>query len=185
MKLNKNKGFTLIELLVVISIITLLSSIVLSAVRTAQAKSQIARLFEDEHQIQNQFDIIRDANNKVLGEINGDWCNMCDFNSTTPVKKQKSAVTKDNQAFQALGFSKGAPLDPWGNPYILDANEGEGGYACGRYDGVYSAGPNGLWESANYTATAIPTLPSVQNGTNDDYLLYFSLFRCTTPALPG
>lgn len=48
----KVRGFTLIELLVVISIIGMLSSVVLSSVNTARAKSRDARRLSDIHQIQ-------------------------------------------------------------------------------------------------------------------------------------
>ncbi|MEI6660408.1 MAG: prepilin-type N-terminal cleavage/methylation domain-containing protein [bacterium] len=49
---KKKSGFTLVELLVVISIISLLSSVVLSALSSARQKSRVARRLSDLHQIQ-------------------------------------------------------------------------------------------------------------------------------------
>ena len=50
-KHTTSDGFTLIELLVVISIISLLASIVLSSLKSANVKARDARRASDTHQI--------------------------------------------------------------------------------------------------------------------------------------
>jgi len=56
---KKNKGFTLIELLVVISIIALLSSVILVALKGAKQKSNDAAVTEEINQIRNWFELQR------------------------------------------------------------------------------------------------------------------------------
>jgi len=53
------RGFSLIELLVVISIVTLLSSIVFSNIRTARERSQDNSIIQQLHQLRNQAEIYR------------------------------------------------------------------------------------------------------------------------------
>lgn len=63
-KITKSKsGFTLIELLVVVSIITLLSSIVFSALSKARSKARDARRVSDMHQIQTALELYLDGHN--------------------------------------------------------------------------------------------------------------------------
>jgi prepilin-type N-terminal cleavage/methylation domain-containing protein len=58
-KNNYKKGFTLIELLVVISIISLLSTVILSALSDARAKSKASKLMSDMIQIRNAAELYR------------------------------------------------------------------------------------------------------------------------------
>lgn len=60
--MKKQSGFTLIELLVVVSIISLLSSIVFSAVNNARSKGRDAKRQQDIHQIQNALELYYAAN---------------------------------------------------------------------------------------------------------------------------
>lgn len=57
----KNKGFTLIELLVVIAIIGLLSSVVLSSLNSARAKSRDAKRLSDMRQMQIALEFYYDS----------------------------------------------------------------------------------------------------------------------------
>ena len=58
----KQSGFTLIELLVVIAIIGLLSSVVLSSLKSARMKARDARRIEDLRQIRLALDLFFDSN---------------------------------------------------------------------------------------------------------------------------
>lgn len=90
MKMNftKNglhKGFTLIELLVVISIIALLSSVVLSSLNTARAKSADTAIKADLKQVGTQAQNYLDAGNASLGtaltNCNSGFFNDARFNT--------------------------------------------------------------------------------------------------------
>lgn len=41
--------------------------------------------------------------------------------------------------------------DPWGNPYLIDQNEGEWGYDYCRKDNIFSAGPDRMHEAIGET----------------------------------
>ncbi len=60
---NRKKGFTLIELLVVISIISLLSSIILSSLTSARAKTRDAARVSDIRQMRNALELYYSTNN--------------------------------------------------------------------------------------------------------------------------
>ena len=62
MILKNKKGFTLIELLVVIAIIGVLSTVVLSQLNEARAKTRDARRISDLKNIQIALELYRDAN---------------------------------------------------------------------------------------------------------------------------
>src|SRR5262245_56819852 len=112
---NFSKGFTLIELLVVISIIGVLSSVVLMSVKSAKTKAQASRLLVDEHQMQNQFDIIRDQKNDILANITDLYCGFCSVSfATSKTMSQQFASWNDQNIgwWQSLGFPN-PPKDPW------------------------------------------------------------------------
>lgn len=176
------KGFTLIELLVVIAVISLLASVVLVALNGARQKARVAKLTADMHQIITQIENTRDSNNSAMGNITGQWCVPCNFIAGTPIKDpvNADALSIVNQGWQVLGLVA-APNDPWGSPYIMDANDDESGFApCSLYDQVFSVGPNGIWESwpgvglSGFTVPPGILYPSV----GDDYYFTIAHFRC-------
>ena len=179
-------GFTMIELLVVVSIIGLLASVALVALKTARERALMVRIAADAHQIQSQIELTRDTKGKVLGEIIGNWCRACEFNLIAPVKNQPIPVAHNDADWVELGFPGGAPRDAWGTPYLLDANEGEPNYPCGRQDGVMSAGPNGIYEIQPVYFAIIPNPNQVYSVPGyDDLIFFMTLFKCLNPEIPG
>ena len=67
MKKNKT-GFTLIELLIVISIIGVLSSVVISSLKTAREKARDAQRLSDVKQIQTALEMFYNENNGKIFE---------------------------------------------------------------------------------------------------------------------
>ncbi|OGE84100.1 MAG: hypothetical protein A2846_01630 [Candidatus Doudnabacteria bacterium RIFCSPHIGHO2_01_FULL_49_9] len=171
MKIKTHLGFTILELLVVISIIGLLSSMVMASARSARQKASMARLAGDMHQISTQADIARDSANDTLIGITGNGCSMCLFNTTQSVTSQTGAVAQNAAGWQSLGFNA-APSDPWGNPYLLDENEYEAGWAPCRHDMAISAGSNRIWAGFSTIDVSRPA-GYLYQGPDDD--LYFLL----------
>lgn len=107
------KGFTLIELLVVIAIVSLLSSVVMSAVNTSRAKSRDAQRVSQIREIQKAIEAYTADHGQpptctLSKNDNRYWCGSCD---TT------QSITLFNQALQPLvdgGYLKKIPSDPKG-----------------------------------------------------------------------
>jgi len=146
-------GFTLIELLVVISIISLLSSVVLASLNSARNKSKIAATKQQMTQIVKGMVVAQGESSKTLTKITGTgWtAGSCIGAGKTPqdagcYTAVFNAFTKIEVATNGLYSGLSSMVrDPWGNPYILDENQGEGNNQanCANVDLLKSAGPDG------------------------------------------
>lgn len=146
---DNKRGFTLVELMVVLAIVSLASSIVLSAVVSAKEKANISRAKSD-------VKIIVDAVTYAQGETYqrmfefAPWSNYtawyCTANGHVP--EEQGCYDRVNGALQQIenatnGAYRNLPRrDPWGLPYQMDANYGETGLPqpCNSSDSVYLAG---------------------------------------------
>ncbi len=96
---NKKGGFTLIELMVVIAIIALMSTIVLSALTTAKARSRNAKRLQIVKQYANALELYRSDNGGYpnysspycLGEVG---VGVCKFNIIDGSAALNSSLTK-------------------------------------------------------------------------------------------
>lgn len=164
-------GFTLIELLVVVAIIGILSSVIIASLNSARDKTKLTKLRADLSGIIKGLSVAQLSSGKTILQITGTTCGAaCLFDHTSKVSSQTSAVSSMTAEWGLLGFSS-APLDPWGDVYIIDPNEGEfAGNPC-RYDSLFSAGPNGVFE----TVMIYPGGPV----TGDDYGYDIPFLNCS------
>lgn len=101
-KMNTKRGFTLIELLVVIAIVSLLSSIVMSSVRTARVKAKLTAIQQNLISLRTQAEIFRAANGGRYSTIGvSEYDNNCIKTSTgfpflddPVIKKTLNEITK-------------------------------------------------------------------------------------------
>jgi len=134
-KSRHKKGFTLIELLVVIAIIGILSSVVIASLSSARSKAYQRRLQADFRAMDTQITSARNAINGTTFQVTGNGCSVC----------SQPNQTANNLAWQKLGFPT-PPVDPWGSPYLISENEGEGGVGNCSRDLIYSMGPNKIFQ---------------------------------------
>lgn len=158
---NNKQGFTLIELLVVISIISLLSSIVLASLTNAREAARVARAQAEMRQIVNAIMIAQyeqgrpliafaPASNFANGSCGGSaisspGCLNAWVTALTQIQSATNGNFSDLTKFQR---------DPWGNPYQIDANQGEtGAGSCSTLDGFWV-------RDKSFRAPAIPLSPT-------------------------
>jgi general secretion pathway protein G len=155
-KINSlHKGFTLIELLVVIAIIGLLSSVILASLKSARDKAQIAKAQVDMRRIVSAITIAQGEQGKSLIDFapatNCGQCVCADPTSATCSTQFETALTQIQTATKGLVTNLNGIRDPWGRPYLIDANQRE--FTCSTLDGF------GVYAGGTFTITRIPTIP--------------------------
>ncbi len=154
---KRNRGFTLIELMVVIAIIGLLSSVVLASLSSARNKAKYSKTKVEQGSFIKAVVVARGETSKTLLGITGSGCSRCACSgdlrniseSTSCYINWINALSDVQDATDGIvsGFDM-MKRDPWGSPYLLDENEGEGGN-CDRTDSIRTAGPDGLFNTSD------------------------------------
>lgn len=162
-----SKGFTLIELLVVVAIIGILATVVLASLGSARERARSAKAQSEINQMRTIMVAAQINTNRTLGQItgrfgSGDPCST-DIDSSACITQWEVAIDSLVNA-EDPSQSSGSALyrDPWGAPYVLDENEGEGGVNDCRVNTLLSAGPN-----------------RTVDGGGDDIILIIPANRCT------
>lgn len=154
-KFNKNKrGFTLIELLVVISIISLLSTMILSATSTARKKARDKKRLEEVHQISNALNLFWADNNQTYPSSGSTWkCLGHTSAQTCWVGVYSGNDTLNSQLNQ---FIK-APDDPLNNT----ACSGDAYLYHSNYSGL---SPSGAYVHWQYEDTSVSSATACGRG---------------------
>ncbi len=131
------RGFTIIELLVVIAIIGILSAIALAATFLARDRARSAAAKVEVLQIVRAMDAARfNTGKQYLKDITGSVCTSC--GGAFQLKTSLAHIVSDGgNVYQGIDQIS---TDPWGQMYLLDENEGEGGSSDCRRDTLSAPG---------------------------------------------
>lgn len=162
-------GFTLIELLVVVAIIGILATVVLASLGSARERARIAKAQAEIGQLRTIMVGAQINVSTPIGMISGvgyntaSGCrgNLSTLSSGACQTPWENAITAIVAAYDPDQSETSFFSDPWGNPYVLDANEGNPG--CG-VNTLLSAGPN----------------QTVDGGGLDDIIFIIPPERCTS-----
>lgn len=139
---KKANAFTIVELLIVIVVIAILAAISVVAYTGIQERANKSKVKQDIAQIIKAITIAREQENKVLLQITGSsatggqcWGKASGTDLATLPKATDTCWTRYATTLDAISTASGMDIrnivDPWGRPYLIDENEGEGG-SCAR-----------------------------------------------------
>lgn len=162
----KNKGFTLIELLVVVAIIGILATVVLASLGRARSNARIAKAQAEINQMKTLMVGAQLNSDQTLADItgfhgSGDPC-VTDIQSSGCITRWENAIDLLVVEYDSSTDISGFYRDPWGNPYVLNENEGASGFSDCSPNTLLSAGLNGV----------------VDGGTGDDIIGVIPGNRC-------
>jgi prepilin-type N-terminal cleavage/methylation domain-containing protein len=159
----KRPAFTLIELLVVIAIVGLLSAIATVSLQRAKDSSKTAKATADLRQLSTIIQTARDLTNSTLLVVDGSNCSYCYYCPSGDLRNiaessscAQNMLAQFNKIYTAAGMPARTTVlrDPWGSPYQIDENEGEGFITAP--DMIWSVGPNGMQGDSDNISLEIP-----------------------------
>lgn len=150
---QKQTGFTIVELLIVIVVIGILAAITIVAYNGVQTKANQSKIDSDMQSLEKAIEMARIKDGVALRYVtlntatgSGCWSKAADTDLAALPKATDSCWTTYlntlTKISDASGVNVKSLIDPWGRPYYIDENEGEGAdppNACGDDNiGVYA-----------------------------------------------
>jgi prepilin-type N-terminal cleavage/methylation domain-containing protein len=149
---RKQTGFTIVELLIVIVVIGILAAITIVAYNGVQTRANQSKIDTDMRNLKQAIEIARNKDSVALRYVtlstasgSNCWSKPTDTDLATLADTDgcwtayKTTLTRISNA---SNMNVNNLVDPWGRPYYIDENEGEGAdppNACGDdYIGVYA-----------------------------------------------
>ena len=148
--LANQAGFSLVELMTVVAIMGTLATIAIPRFTSSSDKIRAAQVQTDMTVAASSLSSIHLNGKSAMSAMSdsgipGASCTGCAQGWSAGTSPSSwSNIAAGDSAWKMLGYSA-TPIDPWGNPYVLDQNDFEFNDRDCRYDAVYSAGPDGIF----------------------------------------
>jgi len=139
-KPHSPRGFTIVELLIVIVVIAILAAITVVAYNGIQERAKVSQANSELNMFIKAIHTARLNTDRALYSITGSNCTRC---STDPARYVLSIDRIAAASQTNLDSIKDG--NPWGDPYGIDENEGEGSTQaaqCSNRDSVTAGTSN-------------------------------------------
>jgi prepilin-type N-terminal cleavage/methylation domain-containing protein len=135
--LQTQRGFTIVELLIVIVVIGILAAIMIVSFNGVQSRATQSKIDTDMANLEKAIDMARAKDSVAMRYVtlsaatgSGCWGKVNDTDLATLNKTTDGCWTNYTAALDRISTASGVNVrnlvDPWGRPYYIDENEGEG-----------------------------------------------------------
>lgn len=160
---GQQRGFTIVELLIVVVVIAILAAITIVAYNGVQDQARQAKIKTDLTNIEKAVMAARNSSGLTMRGITGSSYSASNCTSL-PAETDLAALSRSHGCWTAYlnalntisaesGINISTIVDPWGRPYFIDENEGEGGGCSMDTIGTFAVPFNGTVRLPNSSAS--------------------------------